>query len=63
VEWSVDVSGIPGASADVRQGVLTPDQRPVTITVTVPPGSEAGFVYVKWQDGGIAAVWVTPAAG
>jgi hypothetical protein len=65
VDWSVSTD-IPGASAVAlgggRQGVLSPSQEPVTITVTIPPG-EAGFVYVKWDGGGIASVWVTSSAG
>jgi hypothetical protein len=62
VNWWVSTD-IPGASVDVRQGVLSPGQAPVTITVTDPPGGEAGYVYVKWDGGGIASVWVTPSAG
>jgi hypothetical protein len=60
VDWWVSTD-IPGASVDVRQGVLSPGQEPVTITVTDPQG-ESGFVYVKWDGGGIASVWVTAGA-
>jgi hypothetical protein len=58
VEWSAETA-IPGATLDMRQGILTSAQQPVTITLTDPEGL-AGWVYVKFGGGGIIPVQVFP---
>jgi len=61
VEWSVTTT-IPGASIDVQQGILTPDQLPVKIKVTVPPGGEPGVIYIWSGTRDVATIHVFPAS-